>query len=98
MPFGHLHIFSGKMSIQVYCTFLNFYLFVYFWLYLAFIARGLFSSCVSCACSLVVHWLLIVMAPLVVEHGRWGAQSLVAVACQLSSCSSWALNSCGVGA
>ena len=50
----------------------------------------------------VLYRLLIVVAPLVVEQGLWGAQSLVVAAYRLSSCSSWALehrlNSYGVGA
>ena len=48
--------------------------------------HGLFSSCVSGACSLVVvHRLLSAVASLVVEHGLWVAQASVAVAHGLSS-------------
>ena len=103
MPFGHLYILFGKMSIRVYCTFLKIF---FVCLFLAVLSlhccAGFALVVVSWGCSLAVHWLLTVVAPLVVVQGLWGAQSLVVAAYRLSSCSSWALehrlNSCGVGA
>ena len=56
------------MSIEAYCTFLKI-LFVYFWLYPVFIAVWAFSSCGELGLLSCLHWLLIAVAPLVVEHG-----------------------------
>ena len=51
---------------------------------------------------IVVQERLIVVASLVGEHGLWGAQSVLAVACGLSGCDSRALQHrlsiCGIGA
>ena len=57
---------------------------------------------VSGGCSPVVHWLLIVEASPVEEHGLWSTQASVVVAHRLTSCGSWALehrlDSCGIPA
>ena len=61
---------------------------------------GLLSSVSSRGCALVaVCGLLVVVAPLVAEHGLGGEWASVAAALGLSSCNSWALehilSSCG---
>ena len=87
---GLLHIFKKCICLFTFgCTWSS-------------LLHGLVLAVVSWGCSPAVHWLLIVVGPLVVKHGLGGAQSLVVVAYRLSSCSSWALehrlNSCAVGA
>ena len=72
------------MSIQVYCTFLKIF---FVCLFLAVLSlhccAGFVLVVVSWGCSLAVHWLLTVVAPLVVEQGLWGES--------FDSCGTWAL-------
>ena len=65
-----LDLASNPKDGPRYLLFFKFYLFIYFWLRLVFIAaQGLFSSCGEQGLLFVaVHGLLIVVASLVAEH------------------------------